>query len=91
MLLVVVTLILLVTSFEINGNDGFLKDRQNRQRRSWWFMVHECTKQMDEAFLTFFKDFEINYSRIISNVVLAQEMFVSVFFKLIYVIRNFLR
>ena len=90
MLLVVVTLILLVTSFEINGNDGFLKDRQNSQRRSWRLM-YECTKQMDEVFLTLFKDFEINYSRIISNVVLAQKMFVSVFFKLIYVIRNFLR
>ena len=53
--------------------------------------MYECTKQMDEAFLTLFKDFEINYSRIISNIVLAQKMFVSVFFKLIYVIRNFLR
>ena len=91
MLPVVATLILLVTSFEIKGYDGFLKDRQNRQRRSGRWMTYECTKKMDEAILTFFKAFKVNYSRITNNIDLLKEMFVSVFFKLICVIRNFLR
>ena len=86
-----VTLILFFKSFEINGNDGFLKDRQNCQRRSWRWMTDECKKKMDEAFVTFFKAFKVNYSRITNNIDLLKEMFVSVFFKLIYVIRNFLR
>ena len=91
MLPVVVTLILIVTSFEINGNDGFLTYRQNRQTKSSRWMRDECTNRIDEVLVTFFKAFEVNHSRITRNILLLRKMFVSVFFKVIYVIRNFLR
>ena len=80
MLPVVVTLILLITSFEINEIDGFLRDRRNRQG-----MLQEmpdeihCKIHVDEAFLTFVKAFRRHYSIIIGNIRELLRDFVSVF------------
>ena len=79
MLPVAVTLILFVASFETNGNDGVLKDRQNRQRKSLSYRDFKCTKKVDKAFLTFVEAFEVNYLRITRNIDRLMEIFVSVF------------
>ena len=76
MLPVAVTLILLAASFETNGNDGVLKDRQNRQRKS---VSYQCTKKVDKVFLTFVQAFQVNYLRITDNIDRLMEIFVSVF------------
>ena len=74
MLPVAVTLIWLAASFETNGNDGVLKDRQNQQSRDF-----KCAKKVDKAFLTFVEAFEVNYLRITDNIDRLMEIFVSVF------------
>ena len=80
MLPVVVTLILLITSFEINKIDGFLRDRRNRQG-----MLEEmseqirCKMDVDEAFLTFVKAFGYDSSTIIRGIRELIRDFVSVF------------
>lgn len=79
MLPVAVTLILFVTTSETNGNDGVLKDRQNRQRKSLAYPSFKCIKKVDKAFLTFVEAFKVNYLRITRNIYRLKDIFVSVF------------
>lgn len=80
MLPVVVTLILFVTSFETNGNDGILKGKQNRQ---WWWlpwwMFGNSEKKMDLHFMKFFGAFRGNLSIIFGNMRALKKYYVSVF------------
>ena len=77
---VVVTLILLITSFEINRNDGSLKDRKNRQGMlSRTKEILFCKLNTDKYFLKFVEDFKSIYSRIIGNIRELQNDLVSNF------------
>lgn len=80
MLPVVATLILFGTNFEINGNDGSLKGKQNRQ---WWWspwwMFGDCEKKMDMHFMKIFGAFRGNLSRIFGNIGALKKYCVSVF------------